>query len=84
VSQRKQQARVAVPTLSEQDEEVRGGGPDSKTAEERHEETEVPGSRSGLRLHLHRVTVGLAILVAASIQLAWLAVLGYGLVKLFK
>jgi hypothetical protein len=61
-------------------------------ADEQHEEiraevTQVQGAGSGPsfqlhRLHLHRVSVGLVILVLAAIQLGWLAVLGYGFVKL--
>ena len=73
----------ALPGLTgEQYEEVRGTGPDGQAAEEGHEQTEVQGTASGLRLHLHRVSVGLAISVLASIQLAWLAVLAYGFVEL--
>lgn len=72
-----------MPTLAdEQRQEVRGAGPDSQAAKQGREETDVQGTRSGLRLHLHRVSLGLAILLLASIQLAWLAVLGYGLVEL--
>jgi hypothetical protein len=35
-----------------------------------------------MRFHVHRVSIGLALLLLASIQLAWLALLGYGLVEL--
>jgi hypothetical protein len=72
-----------VATLArEQHEEVRSTGPDGQAAKQGREETEVQGSASGLSLYLHRVAVGLAILVVASIQLAWPAVLGYGFVEL--
>jgi hypothetical protein len=88
VTRRHQAAEAGKQTTAtlarEQHEEVCGAGPDGQAAEDCNQEADVQRTAPGMRLHVHRVSIGLAILLLASIQLAWLALLGYGLVQLFS